>query len=300
MTGTESGIVLELQRDCLDESISVNSLLRKAKVIAAKLELEDLKAWIDSELNGYECPLEEIPEHRKGIGQPKFNNPYHGWCPIMVSDDWFGQTIRTVYLRQSVSELETLISDKESGQLVMYYNPSIQGALQKQLPVRMECALHFSKSEIVAALAFVRNKMLDWTLELEQRGIFGKGLSFGDDQKKDAQVVTNHIYGGNFGVLGSVAGDAKNSGFMSVGGDLIFERLREIIPQIREAIPALPSTIQSQVTTLTEKIETETAARNPSQPEIRKTMGSLKTVLEGAAGNLTASSILAAIATIVG
>ncbi|MCP5395325.1 MAG: hypothetical protein H6918_01075 [Sphingomonadaceae bacterium] len=97
------GIVVELQKECLDESASITSILRKARLIATKLGLDDLTDWIVQETDGYKCSPNELPSHRKGAGQPKFFNPYNGWRPIQTSDDWFGEQLHTVYLFQPVS-----------------------------------------------------------------------------------------------------------------------------------------------------------------------------------------------------
>jgi hypothetical protein len=287
-----TGIVLELQRDCLDGQVSVATILRKAKVIASKLELRELRQWIDSELDGYECSMEDLPPHRKGTGQPKFHNPYNGWCPIMTSDDWFGQTIRTVFMKQTVSELEELSSGKKGDTLIMYYSPPIQEVLQKQLPMPMECGLHFSKTQMTAALDYIRNKMLDWTLELESKGVIGEGLSFGAAEKKDAQMVTNHIYGGNIGVLGNVAGDSNNSRFINSRG-VDAGALQGFIDQALPASNGLDSMTRSEVQPLLEALRAELKA-DAKPGKISNILNSLRTILEGAGGNLVASALLAA------
>ena len=46
-------LVLELQKEALDQSVSTLSLLRKSLVVATKLKLQDFKDWIASEINGY-------------------------------------------------------------------------------------------------------------------------------------------------------------------------------------------------------------------------------------------------------
>ena len=79
-------IVIQLQTDCLDPSIPISTLLRKAKLIASKLALEGTEEWLESELNGYKCALNDLPSYRKGIGQPKFFNPYYGWLDIVLTD----------------------------------------------------------------------------------------------------------------------------------------------------------------------------------------------------------------------
>lgn len=289
---------MELQRDCLDTKVSVSTILRKAKVIASKLELRELSDWIDSELNGYTCSMEDLPPHRKGIGAPRFRNPYHGWCPIMTDDGWFGTVIRTVFFPQPVSELESLTEDRDTDTLVMQYSPSIQRALQEQLPAPMECALHFSKAQVASALDFTRNKTLEWALELEQKGILGEGFTFKESQKQEARMVTNHIYGGNIGVLGSVSGDAHSSGFYSVSGEINIDGVSRLVSGIREALPALPESLREDVRQQASELETELVDGNPRTSRIRAIVESLKSVLEGAGGNLAAAGILSAIASL--
>jgi hypothetical protein len=295
MATIQTGIVLELQRDCLNQGIPVSSILRKAKVIASKLDLDELKQWIGWELEGYSCAPDDLPSHRKGVGQPKFLNPYNGWCPIMANNDWFGKMIRTVFMSQSISELEQLSSGDDSAGLIMYFNPAVQKALQKNLPIPMECALHFSKAQVISALDYVRNKTLDWTLELENRDIIGQEYTFGEQQKMEAQMVTNHIYGSTVGVLGSVSGDANNTGIFNVGGNVSVEKVRNIAEQIREALPAVPAKIRVDAEKSLVTIETEASSESPSKGKISQAIESLKAIMEGAGGNLAASAILTAL-----
>ncbi len=49
-----SKLVIELQKDIIENKTDTISILRKAKLIATKLNLIDFKQWIDYELNGYE------------------------------------------------------------------------------------------------------------------------------------------------------------------------------------------------------------------------------------------------------
>lgn len=57
-----SAIVLELQQDALNPSVSALNLLRKALVVATKLNIEEFQQWIELELNGYKGA--PIPEYR--------------------------------------------------------------------------------------------------------------------------------------------------------------------------------------------------------------------------------------------
>ena len=69
------GIVIELQREALDESITIEALLRKAYLVAKKLKLKEFEEWINQEQNGYK---NAVPEYRNVGGEIKAWNPYHG------------------------------------------------------------------------------------------------------------------------------------------------------------------------------------------------------------------------------
>ena len=77
-----SGIVLELQREALSKDANIESLLRKAYVIAKKLKLKEFEDWIQLEQNGYGS--REVPEYRYVQGQIKARNPYYGWIPVVL------------------------------------------------------------------------------------------------------------------------------------------------------------------------------------------------------------------------
>ena len=62
------GIVIELQREALDEKISIESLMRKAYLVARKLNLKEFEEWISQEQNGYK---QEVPEYRNIAGEIK-------------------------------------------------------------------------------------------------------------------------------------------------------------------------------------------------------------------------------------
>jgi hypothetical protein len=45
-------LLRELQRDALDPSVDITTVLRKARVLAARLNNAEFVAWIQHELNG--------------------------------------------------------------------------------------------------------------------------------------------------------------------------------------------------------------------------------------------------------
>jgi hypothetical protein len=56
-------LLRDIQDAAVDQSTNVTTLLRKCKILAARLGNEEFKRWIDNELNGYES-VDELPEYR--------------------------------------------------------------------------------------------------------------------------------------------------------------------------------------------------------------------------------------------
>src|SRR5437764_17490 len=98
-----ASLVTDLQRDILNSKKPVTEILRSAKLISAKLSLNDITAWIGFELNGYPQGT-DVPDYRliKG-GHLEVFNPYQGgWGFAGAVENWKSLT------SQPVPELEEL------------------------------------------------------------------------------------------------------------------------------------------------------------------------------------------------
>ena len=185
------GIVIELQREALDENISIESLMRKAYLVAKKLGLKEFEKWINQEQNGYD---EQIPEYRNIVGEIKAWNPYHGWIPMVVSAN-VADFISKAPFSTSISALQDLYNSSKGtimisvpGKLTEIFNQSSDSPPTK-------FAFFASKSELYRIMSTVRNKILDWAILLEENGIMGEDLTFTDVEKqtaKNKQVINNY------------------------------------------------------------------------------------------------------------
>ncbi|UII62454.1 hypothetical protein RMA73_11950 [Xanthomonas translucens pv. translucens] len=188
----------------MDQSQSVSDVLRKALVVSTKLKLIDFQQWCDLEVNGYGGA--EVPPYRIVNGTVKAHNPYNGWIPVIMSDSESQQLISQRAVGQPVGELEHLVSSKEKGHLQMTF-PS--EALYKifgrseSFQLGMIPILIIGRSQVVSILEAVRNKILNWSLTLEQNGVLGEDLTFTKEEVQKASGATYNI--GQFhGVLGNV------------------------------------------------------------------------------------------------
>lgn len=191
------GIVLELEREALDENVGIEALLRKAYLVARKLKLTDFEKWINNEQNGYEG---EVPEYRMIGGEYKALNPYRGWIPVVLPAN-VAKVIAKVPLHNSISSLcdvyntsEGSISFTVGAEITEFLNKSSNGFDTK-------FSFYSSRSEIYRIISTVRNKILDWALLLEENEIFGEGMTFTEKEKEIASTTkvinnyTNNFYG---------------------------------------------------------------------------------------------------------
>ena len=103
-----SSLVQELQQDALNSSVSTLELLRKALVVATKLNIPEFEEWIEFELSGYSNG-KNIPSYRYIVGPVKGWNPFNGWLPILGDDEEIMSQISKMPIQQSIAELEDLM-----------------------------------------------------------------------------------------------------------------------------------------------------------------------------------------------
>ena len=54
----------EIRSDLTNQSADLSNTLRKAKVLASRIGLDEFREWVDSELSGYK-DLEKLPSYRR-------------------------------------------------------------------------------------------------------------------------------------------------------------------------------------------------------------------------------------------
>jgi len=193
----ESGIVLELQKQALDEDTSIEELLRKAYLVARKLKLQELQEWISQEQNGYS---RKVPDYRYIFGEMKAWNPYNRWIP-MIMPAQMADMLSKIPLGMSIASIVDSYESTEKS-VVLTVNGELTDALNtitSSLPTKYGFIV--SKSELYRVLSTVRNKILDWAIVLEENGIIGEGMTFTESEKNTAistEVInnyTNNFYG---------------------------------------------------------------------------------------------------------
>ncbi len=193
-------IVIELQEMSSDENIPITGLIRKALIVASKLNLSDFKKWIEKEINGYE-EVSEIPEYRNVTGEVKAFNPYNGiWIPLLWPNAPEGIYNRKI--GQKISEIEYNYKSTD-GTIVVPFTQKQQQILIKYFNTPSPPYLIINKAALAGILESVKDIILKWSLKLEKEGIFGEDMVFSKEEQEKA-INNQKIKIDNFyGILGS-------------------------------------------------------------------------------------------------
>ena len=306
MSATYPPLVLHLQSEAQDMNVPVSNLLRRAKVVATKLNIPAALVWIDRELNGYsdaDMDQRQLPGYRVLKGHPKFFNSYRGWCTMSSDDPEMLRFLTLVFVNHSVGTLEALVevsrADNQSN-IRFGYPDHIKALLLRQFDFPTDLVNVVSYPSVWGIIDQLRTLVLNWTLELEAAEVLGEGLRFTLIEKERAQNVTNNYIAQVIGVAGNVTDHARVHNQMVASGGLDLTKIQDLVSQLQQMAPNLPPDIRDGIAPDVATLASEVNQPTPDQGKIAKALASVRATCEGAAGNLLASGAIDLIGKILG
>ncbi|MBK1625202.1 hypothetical protein [Afifella marina] len=291
-----TGLISTIQQEALDPNVDVTTLLRKVKLAAVKLELGTVEEWVTCELSGYNDA--EVPEYRLIRGRLRALNPIHGLIPLNIEDPDLHQELAKREIRTATPVLERLLQNDDSDSFKIAFSPEILAILNRSSAIKWpEMYALIPRGAVVSILETVRERILDWSLELERQGIRGEGLRFSNEEKFKAQTQTSVLKIAHVGAIygnvgsGNVARDINVHGVDTGAAARLVEQLSPKVDELVEA-GADRHKLEETIETLREELRTSA----PSQSRLKPLLNTLKSVLEGATGNLVAVGALQALA----
>jgi hypothetical protein len=297
--------VLQLQADAVDPGVSVSLLLRKAKIVATKLDLSDVLLWIDSELNGYPgVSRNDLPAYRKLYGEPKARNPYHGWQPILFSSPKRAEIMSFAPISQAIGSIEESLNRAKhdaDGTFWFPYSPAQKAHIIKLLPFSTDVQNEVNYNELYNILDSVRNYVLNWSLQLERAGVLGNDFRFTLNEKVEAASVTQNFIAQNIGVVGNVNDRSRVVNEQAaVGEEVKSHEVAEVMKQIREGLNLLPSKDIVALEPLLRAVDEEIRKSKPRTKIISDVLRSIRTICENVVGNVGAMGIATLISRVLG
>lgn len=296
-------IVRKLQADAINQDISVSSLLRTAKVVSTKLDLQDALVWIDRELNGYmDLTFEELPPYRRLKGDLKGYNPYHGWQAIQFENPEHAHLFSQAPIGISIGAIEEDLKGGREGNFTFVISPEKKAHLFKSLDYPTDVQLQLGYGAVYNIVDAVRNLVLNWSLELEKAGILGEDMAFSVDERREAAPISQQFFAQNIGVVGNVSDQAQVSSQQTAAIDVALDiaQVKEFASQVQTAIPLVPDDVREGLKLTVADLDDELAQDAPNQSRLRELLDSVRLVCEGATGNLAAQGILALLGKILG
>ena len=198
----------------MDSTIHLPDLLRKCKVLAARLGNDEFKKWIDSELNGYN-ENETLPAYR--IFRVESQGHFSGYAgsgmknvpiPLSCLPQRFMEMLSAHKSREPISALADIVSRGDHGTFRVTWPPDLVAHVAQDIVEHMNCLSAWQvipRGAIVGILDTVRTRVLNFVLEIESEAPdAGEALPGVRpvSQERVNQVFHTHIFG-NVGNLAS-------------------------------------------------------------------------------------------------
>lgn len=201
-------IIQELINDLVDYNKSLTNTLRKAKILASKSNIPEMSLWIKNELEGYN-EKEQIPEYRKqdatnlGFLRGPFGSQMRNVAiPVYNLPESIKEFAETCIIGESIGQLESLISSE--GEVYNRKWPAEYLMIARNYIhlsggfVLDDITQPLSKAVFAGIIDNVKNKLLDFLLEIDHDNIDLEGITMNSDKhEKIRSSFSINVYGSN-------------------------------------------------------------------------------------------------------
>jgi hypothetical protein len=287
---TEKSLVVELQALAQARTTDIVDLLRAAKVVAVKLQLDEFDKWIEHEMQGY-GPKEEVPSYREVQTELRLKDPFLGLVPVVLRNAGpIYEHFLVMKMRDPIAKVAHLLSPGRRDLTAAVTSDEMK-ALERCGAdfLDLEVLRLLDKSSVAKSLEAVRDNVLRWSLDLERHGILGEGMTFTKEEKQAAASSSTTI--NNYGSM--VQGDhaAVASAHHSPGArvhatgqqqaqinDLVeLRKLVEVL--LAETRKAAPRMACAEVLEHVEDLAEEVQKAQPKPSRLKAAFGAIKTGL---------------------
>ncbi|MDP2210299.1 MAG: hypothetical protein Q8J63_01010 [Candidatus Aquicultor sp.] len=234
-------LLREIQDAAIDSSVELTVLLRKCKVLAAKLGNAEFKQWVENELNGYNS-IEELPDYRiiRVNSKGHFSGPFgsglnYADIPLFCIPENFRKNLQYCHFMEPVAAMEVLVADSEEGIAQEPWNPDLVVHVGKKIYKQMNCIQAWKVipiSAIAATLDAVRNRILSFVLEIEAEAPDAGEAPINSNpvsQDRLHQIFNTYITGNVQNVATGSTHVEQNAQYNAGANDELFEKLIDAI-----------------------------------------------------------------------
>lgn len=210
-------LLRDIQNDVINNG-DISVVLRKCKVLAARLGNKLFEKWVDEELNGYK-DIKDLPDYRMTSVFSKGN--FSGFAgrdlqnadiPLGCIPKEYHDNLSKCYFKQPIAAYVALLKNSNGENYQEQWLPDLVAKYGHKIYRNMNCLSAWKvipNTTIVEIIEVVRNRILNFVLEIEKDAP-DAGESTPDTQlipqKKVTQVFNTTIYGN----VGNIAEGNKN------------------------------------------------------------------------------------------
>jgi hypothetical protein len=288
-------LLREIQNDLARPDADVVTVLRKCKILAARLNSVELTHWVDSELNGY-GEAEPIPEYRllraqcygdfMNIRWRAEHQPIH---PIAVPEEHRETFFAPIQFREGITTAMAFAS--ADGATIDEPLIAIMVKRHQVMYPQMECMSAWKKisaTQFQQLIDAVKNRVLDFSLKIEAENPSAGEASPNSQpvaKEKLQPLVQNTFYG----PVGNVAQNSDH--FSQSSGTLRADDLSRLVRELTQHIDELglndreKQRADAQIAILRTEL-----AGEPDPAIITQAGRTLRNITEGAIGSLIATA----------
>lgn len=192
--------------------VSLTSPLLKTKVLATRLQNQDILEWVNNELNGYP-DIKVVPKYRKTKGEiaaSYINGNWHATNQVLnlpEFDEVTTENLYTMHFVQSVQALESYQSDGSN-----YIAEMLSGGQRTVMERYLEASNpYFQLSKIyrrvpcnfvLEILSHIRNRLLEFMLQIESEyGTLSKIHELQPHNKEITKIMKTTIINSGDGAI---------------------------------------------------------------------------------------------------
>ena len=205
----------EIQNAAVDSNSDLGTLLRKCKLLAARLRSQPLEDWLLWESNGYPEHV-DVPDYRvwpldlKGHFAGSFGSGIRNApTPWICLPEKARGAFENYKCRQSIASIEELLRDSDKGTLRVSTG-DLAVALGTKVYQYQNCVqawAEFGAGNLIELLNTVRNRILDFTLAVWKEAPTAGEQHNQSEQKIEpgrvTQIFNTTVYGGAANLVGS-------------------------------------------------------------------------------------------------
>ena len=287
-------LLRDIQTDLSTSGVDVATILRKCKILAARLKSDEFAAWVECELNGYP-DSQQIPPYRLLTTTHYGSFANSAWrysksaIPSYVVPEKYREAFTTTEFSDGVAKAEVLAKSKGN---ITIPKPDLVPAIQQTI-ANMYCQEVWAEiptHEFQQLLSAVKTRILDFVLKLEQESPEAGDAPLNSptiSQEILRPLVQNIFYGSSIGAIAQNSEDFSQT--IQLGASPA--DIAKLAVEFQKHLDELDLTLEEREGAAAEISVLKAGAKSKLDTTVvRQAARTLRSITEGAIGSLVAAA----------